>query len=716
MKRFLFQLLILIFLAGMAGPVRGGDVAVIKSSGAGVYKESLEGFRQIIRHRVVAEYDMKGDFERGRKALEKLQSTVNPNLLFTLGTPALQVASRKKTSLPAVYSMVFNPNSIIGTEVKNITGVSMNVSVKETIQLLKELSPSIRRVGVVFNPAKSGNLVIQALPVARKQGIQLVTRQIRSASKAIPAVNSLRGKIDVLWIVPDETILPDEVFQHMLLFSYKNKVPILGLSEKQTEMGALLALSYRSNKDMGRQAGDMANRILSGIKAAKIHNTTSRQVKLNVNLRAARKLKVEVPDSLVAKADNAVQAPVYEEGDWWVYRVKRGNESPEEYRITYKNGEFQGDDPLFLAELSPPLASVHLKHPQIKNFNFPLMPGRIWKIRYSQESYGIAPHSELLGYTGAGSVRDRWKIAEVEVTGPIPEIVETPAGEFRVIEIRRSEILPLVEMVYYYSPESKSVVKLTVDLPDARAVGEAIDHIEMELIKYGHQVPSNFSKAITDLSIPDHKEMNMIKLGQQASNVKAPVYVDGDWWVFRVKIDEKAPEEYRITYKDGEFQGDDPLILTDPPPLASVYSNHPVIKNFNFPLIPGKKWSYRYSRDEYGWPVNSHRREGTPNAEVQVTGPLAEPVETTAGTFEVVEIRRISFSTGGKGGASPTVETVYYYSPATKSVVKLSAKLSKVVTDWTIPDQIEMELIKYGSGVKLVEQPIVKAPVIEGNQ
>ena len=92
--------------------------------------------------------------------------------------------------------MVFNPDSIIGTEMKNITGVSMNVSVKETIQLLKELSPNIRRVGVVFNPAKSGNLVIKAMPVARKQGIQLVTRQIRAANKAIQAVNSLRGKID----------------------------------------------------------------------------------------------------------------------------------------------------------------------------------------------------------------------------------------------------------------------------------------------------------------------------------------------------------------------------------------------------------------------------------------------------------------------------------------------------------------------------------------
>jgi len=324
MRKVLLLLLTLCFVPGLVGPARGGEVAVIKSSGAEIYKESLEGFRQAIRHRVVAEYDMRGDLDRGRKALEKLQSNVNPNLLFTVGTPALQAASGKKSSLPVVYSMVFNPNSIIGTEPKNITGVSMNVSVKETFRLFKELSPNIRRVGVVFNPAKSGYLVIQAVAVARKQGIQLVTRQIRSANKAIQAVNSLRGKIDALWIVPNETILADEVFQYMLLFSYENRVPVLGLSERQTEMGALLSLSYKSSKDMGRQAGEIANRILRENKPSRIPPTTPRQVNLTVNLRAARKLKLTIPKSVIEKADNAVKAPVYKEGDWWVFLNPNG--------------------------------------------------------------------------------------------------------------------------------------------------------------------------------------------------------------------------------------------------------------------------------------------------------------------------------------------------------------------------------------------------------
>ncbi len=167
-------------------------MTVIMSSDVGPARGALQGFRKTLRHRIVTEYDMKGILDRGRKALTDIQSKINPNLIFTIGTPALQVAARKTTIPPVVYSMVFNPLSIIGAGAKNITGVSMNVSVKETIQLFKDLSPKIRRVGVVFNPARSRHLVMRATLVARKQGVQLVTRKIQYPREAIKAVNSVR--------------------------------------------------------------------------------------------------------------------------------------------------------------------------------------------------------------------------------------------------------------------------------------------------------------------------------------------------------------------------------------------------------------------------------------------------------------------------------------------------------------------------------------------
>ncbi len=162
-------------------------------------------------------------------------------------------------------------------------------------------------MGIIFNPANTGYLVSQAESVAREQGLQLIAKQIQSPREAIQALDFLQGKIDMLWILPDETILAREVVQYMLLFSFRKKVPLLGLSERQARMGAVLSLSFGSSKDIGRQAGELAKGILGGKTPGRIPYTTARQVKLTVNLKAAQKLEMEIPKRILEKADQIIQ-------------------------------------------------------------------------------------------------------------------------------------------------------------------------------------------------------------------------------------------------------------------------------------------------------------------------------------------------------------------------------------------------------------------------
>jgi putative tryptophan/tyrosine transport system substrate-binding protein len=308
MRKILLPLLILASIVGAAGSVIAGDVAVIMSARVDAYEEALRGFKRSLRHRIVVEYDMAGDFDRGRAILSEIKSKVKPDLIFAVGIWALQVVVGETTNIPVVYAMILNPPSIIGAGSKNVTGASMNVPVEQTIHLFKQLGPQIRRLGVVFDRTKTGYLVSLADAIAREQGLQLITKEIRSPREAIPALDSLQEKrIDALWIVPDETILAPEVVQYMLLFSYRNKVPLLGLSERHAQMGALLSLSFASSEDIGRQAGELANSILEGKTAAEIPYTTARQVKLIVNLKTAQKLGIEIPKSIIAMADNLIE-------------------------------------------------------------------------------------------------------------------------------------------------------------------------------------------------------------------------------------------------------------------------------------------------------------------------------------------------------------------------------------------------------------------------
>jgi putative ABC transport system substrate-binding protein len=93
----------------------------------------------------------------------------------------------------------------------------------------------------------------------------------------------------------------------MLLFSYRNKIPLFGLSERQAQMGALLSLSFGSSEDIGRQSAELSNAILAGRPAGAIHFTTARTIKVTVNLKAAKKLGLEIPDSILAVADTVIR-------------------------------------------------------------------------------------------------------------------------------------------------------------------------------------------------------------------------------------------------------------------------------------------------------------------------------------------------------------------------------------------------------------------------
>jgi putative ABC transport system substrate-binding protein len=294
-------------IAGEASRTTAGSVAVIMSAEVDAYREALEGFKKASQYHVVAEYNMQGDFDRGREILTQIQSKVKPDLILAVGVWALQVVSERAKDIPVVYAMVLNPQNVIKAGAKNITGASMNVPVELTTNLFNELSPKIRRVGVIYNPTHTENLVRQGRIAARQRGLQLIAKEIRSPKEAIAALDSIQDEIDALWILPDDTNLVSEVTQYMLLFSYRQRIPLIGLSERQAEIGALLSVSFASSEDIGRQAGELANTILGGKAPAEIPYTMARRIKLTVNLKVAQRLEMKIPKSILERADRVIQ-------------------------------------------------------------------------------------------------------------------------------------------------------------------------------------------------------------------------------------------------------------------------------------------------------------------------------------------------------------------------------------------------------------------------
>lgn len=305
--RLLLGMGFLAAVACLSVPGEAAKIVALKSADVDVYNEALEGFKSVVGQSVVSEYDMEGDLQRGKRFLARLRSGPRPDLIFAIGIWALQVVVEEIRDIPIIFGMVLNPSTVIGQEARNITGASMNVPIEQQIALLKKVSPQVRRIGVIYDPSKTGFLVRRAERIAQQQNVRLVAKAIASSKDAVAALDAMQGEIDALWILPDLTVLAQESVQYMLLFSFRNKIPVLGLSENQARMGALLGLSFGSGRDIGMQAGELANEVLSGRSAEEIPFTTARELRLTVNLKTAGKLGLQIPKEVVDRADLVIR-------------------------------------------------------------------------------------------------------------------------------------------------------------------------------------------------------------------------------------------------------------------------------------------------------------------------------------------------------------------------------------------------------------------------
>ena len=183
----------------------------------------------------------------------------------------------------------------------------MNVPVEQSLRLFKQLGPDVKRIGVIFNRARTGYLVKRAETVAREEGLQLVTREISSSKEAVAALESFQDGIDALWIVPDETVLPRPSSSRCSCTPIAGRSPCSGSPSATPRWERWSRCPSRSSEDIGRQAGELARAILSRKAPADLPYTTARKVSLIVNLKAAQKLGMEIPTPILGRATSVIQ-------------------------------------------------------------------------------------------------------------------------------------------------------------------------------------------------------------------------------------------------------------------------------------------------------------------------------------------------------------------------------------------------------------------------
>ncbi|MFH1148119.1 MAG: ABC transporter substrate-binding protein [Pseudomonadota bacterium] len=274
-----------LFLLCVVCKASAADVAIVGNSNTPPCNEAIKGFIDRTNARIT-QYDL--DKEDNRQRIIADIKAKRPHLIFALGTDAATFVSGHVKDIPIVFALVSRPEKY-GLTGGNITGVSLNISSRTQFEVLKEVLPRARRIGVIHNPEESAYSVKKAAGEAHSLGLQLIQVPVESEKEIPQALRAIKDQIDVLWMTTDQAVMIRHSIEHIIMFTIKNNIPLMAFSPRFVEGGALCALAS-DYRDIGCQAAGLAGQILSGKRPDELPVVSPRKTKLILNLKTAKLL------------------------------------------------------------------------------------------------------------------------------------------------------------------------------------------------------------------------------------------------------------------------------------------------------------------------------------------------------------------------------------------------------------------------------------------
>lgn len=278
-------------------------VVIIISSEADAYQQVTKNFeaeiqkqRPEIQFRQLLSSDIKKDMF--------LIKEVQPALVFALGSDSVRKASQQLSDRPMLVTMILGKNVLQG--LSHATAITLDMPIRKQLQWHRKFLPEAKRVGVLYNPQNNQKWVDQASKLADKFGLEIVAVSVESPRHIKSALKSLNQRVDSILAIPDKMVYSSNTAKAVLLFSFRNRIPFVGLSGAWVKAGALYALEW-DYSDLGRQSADTALKILNGTKPEKIKSDVPAKSVYQLNLKTAKHMKLEINSKLIAGAEKVYE-------------------------------------------------------------------------------------------------------------------------------------------------------------------------------------------------------------------------------------------------------------------------------------------------------------------------------------------------------------------------------------------------------------------------
>ena len=279
-----------------------------------IFRQGLRDLGYIENQNIAIEYrSAESKVDRLAQAARELVS-LPVNIVVVFGSTEARAAQQATSTVPIVMIAIGDPVRAgfavsLARPGGNMTGNSYLSPdlIGKRFEILKECVPSVARVAFLWNPDNNSNLVfleelIIAVPAL---GLQLISVPVRNADEFEGAFAAMMRRMPNALVLTGDALHRRYVRQ-ILDFAAKDHLPVVSQEKEIVAAGALL--SYGADlSDLLRQGALYVHKILQGSRPADLPIEQPTHFKLVINLKTARALGLEIPPTVLARADEVIE-------------------------------------------------------------------------------------------------------------------------------------------------------------------------------------------------------------------------------------------------------------------------------------------------------------------------------------------------------------------------------------------------------------------------
>jgi putative ABC transport system substrate-binding protein len=234
-------------------------------------------------------------------------------VLVTHTTPGSRAAKQATSTIPIVMAAVGDPvdGGLVASLARpggNLTGLTFffaEVSAKR-VELIKEAIPTLTRVAVFVNPANPSHAIAlsEMQRTAGALGVDLMSIEVKPRDDIAAAIATAATQRASALVALEDPLMVSNAKQ-IAGFALQNRLPVIGF-KPQAEAGGLLEYGV-DLLDLFSRSAAFVDKILKGTPPADLPIERAVKFELTVNLKVAKALGIELPTSILLRANEVLE-------------------------------------------------------------------------------------------------------------------------------------------------------------------------------------------------------------------------------------------------------------------------------------------------------------------------------------------------------------------------------------------------------------------------